>query len=112
MVDAFSTISAKRINQLRNTPGEKLWQRNYWEYVVRNENDLAEIREYIRNNPARWEFDDVYFYYMGQLAKRPILVKNRKPDFQIMPFTQNSLNSCMFRKVSDNSRHDSSRKQR
>lgn len=39
----------------------KLWQRNYWEHVIRNENDLAEIREYIRNNPSRWEFDDLYF---------------------------------------------------
>jgi hypothetical protein len=37
-------------------PG-KLWQRNYWEHVVRDESELDRIREYIRNNPVRWELD-------------------------------------------------------
>jgi len=37
-------------------PG-KLWQRNYYEHVIRNENDLNEIREYIINNPLKWELD-------------------------------------------------------
>ena len=35
----------------------KLWQRNYYEHVVRDENDLHYIREYIGNNPLRWELD-------------------------------------------------------
>ena len=34
-----------------------VWQRNYWEHVVRNEAELASLREYIRNNPAQWELD-------------------------------------------------------
>jgi putative transposase len=37
-------------------PG-KLWQRNYYEHIIRNENDMAHIREYITNNPARWHTD-------------------------------------------------------
>ncbi len=37
-------------------PG-KLWQRNYWDRIVRNEPELDRIREYIRTNPARWESD-------------------------------------------------------
>jgi hypothetical protein len=37
-------------------PG-KLWQRNYWEHIVRNEPELNRIREYIHNNPAHWELD-------------------------------------------------------
>jgi REP element-mobilizing transposase RayT len=37
---------------------DKLWQRNYYEHVIRNEADLAEVREYILNNPARWNEDD------------------------------------------------------
>lgn len=37
-------------------PG-KLWQRNYYEHIVRNENELNRIREYIVNNPMQWEFD-------------------------------------------------------
>ena len=32
--------------------GFKLWQPNYYEHVIRNENALARIREYIQNNPA------------------------------------------------------------
>lgn len=40
-------------------PG-KLWQRNYWEHIVRNETELNRIREYIQNNPAQWESDKLY----------------------------------------------------
>jgi REP element-mobilizing transposase RayT len=39
----------------------KLWQRNYWEHIVRDESELTRIREYIRNNPARWELDKYYW---------------------------------------------------
>ena len=35
----------------------KLWQRNYYEHIIRNEDELNRIREYIINNPAQWEFD-------------------------------------------------------
>ena len=35
----------------------KMWQRNYWEHIVRNEPELNRIREYIHNNPAQWELD-------------------------------------------------------
>ncbi|MDO8311578.1 MAG: transposase [Sideroxyarcus sp.] len=35
----------------------KLWQRNYWEHVVRDESELDRIRAYILNNPAQWESD-------------------------------------------------------
>lgn len=38
----------------------KLWQRNYYEHVVRDEGDLARIRDYILNNPARWKEDDLH----------------------------------------------------
>jgi putative transposase len=38
----------------------RLWQRNYWEHVIRSEQELCEIREYIRNNPARWATDYLY----------------------------------------------------
>ena len=60
MIAGFKSASTKRINQLRQTPGAKLWQRNYWEHVIRNEHDLSEIREYICNNPIKWEFDRLY----------------------------------------------------
>lgn len=35
-------------------------QRNYYEHVIRNGHDLDRIREYIVNNPAKWEEDDYY----------------------------------------------------
>jgi REP element-mobilizing transposase RayT len=40
-------------------PG-KLWQRNYWEHVVRDEMDWNDIRGYIQNNPAQWEMDKLF----------------------------------------------------
>lgn len=36
----------------------KLWQRNYWEHIVRDEPDLNRIRRYIIDNPANWESDE------------------------------------------------------
>ena len=36
----------------------KLWQRNYYEHIIRNEDDLNQIREYIMNNPWKWDLDD------------------------------------------------------
>ena len=44
----FKSAVTKRINELHTTPGAKLWQRNYWEHIVRNETELDRIREYIR----------------------------------------------------------------
>lgn len=49
--------STKQINAIFNMPGKKIWQRNYYEHVVRNEADLRRVREYIENNPAKWAFD-------------------------------------------------------
>ena len=40
-------------------PG-KLWQRNYWEHIVRDNDELDRIRKYIRNNPAKWEIDKLH----------------------------------------------------
>jgi len=37
-----------------------VWQRNYHEHIIRNETDLARIREYIDNNPAQWELDSLH----------------------------------------------------
>jgi putative transposase len=37
---------------------KRLWQRNFYEHIIRNENELARIREYIINNPASWNSDE------------------------------------------------------
>jgi putative transposase len=35
-----------------------VWQRNFYEHIIRNERDPIEIREYILDNPLRWELDE------------------------------------------------------
>jgi len=53
----FKSVTTKQINELRNTPGAKVWQRNYYEHIIRNDEELNRIREYIICNPARWDSD-------------------------------------------------------
>ena len=57
IVRSFKSATTNRINDLRGTPGLPLWQRNYHEHVIRNEEDLRRVREYIQTNPLRWELD-------------------------------------------------------
>ncbi len=56
-IRAFKSATTRRINQLRNTQGTQIWQRNYYEHVIRNETELRKLREYILNNPKKWEID-------------------------------------------------------
>jgi putative transposase len=44
----------------KNTNIYTIWQRNYWEHVIRDEKDLKRIRKYVINNPLKWP-DDKYF---------------------------------------------------
>jgi hypothetical protein len=62
---SFKSAATKRVNESRQTPGAKLWQRNYWEHIIRNETELNRIREYIQNNPAQWEMDRLFVYGHG-----------------------------------------------
>ncbi len=57
IVRALKTFSARRINAHRGTPGTPVWQRNYYEHIVRNERALHAIRRYIVENPLRWHLD-------------------------------------------------------
>jgi putative transposase len=57
IIGQFKSIAKKQINRLRGTPGAPVWQRNYYEHVIRNETELNRIREYIRNNPLKWTDD-------------------------------------------------------
>jgi REP element-mobilizing transposase RayT len=62
IVRAFKSFSSRRINKIRNTPGIPLWQRNYFEHIIRNKEELEKTREYIVNNPLNWESDENYEY--------------------------------------------------
>ena len=52
-IKTFKTLVTKAV-------GAPLFQRSFYDHVVRNEADALRIREYIRNNPARWEEDRFY----------------------------------------------------
>ena len=54
----FKSVAAKQINQMRRAPGAPVWQRGYYEHVIRNEAELTAIREYILANPSRWDEDE------------------------------------------------------
>ena len=60
IVRSYKSAVTKRINEKRNTPGAKLWHRNYYEHVIRNRNDWVNICNYIRTNPAQWHEDENY----------------------------------------------------
>jgi putative transposase len=57
IVGYFKMNSAKHINRLRGTPGVPVWQRNYYERVIRNEREWHAIQQYILDNPANWDKD-------------------------------------------------------
>ncbi len=62
MVGAFeSIVTVKYIRGVKNNNWQpfdgKLWQRNYWEHIIRNENEYKRIAQYIIDNPMKWEND-------------------------------------------------------
>jgi len=64
-VGAFKSLSTNEY--IRNVKqnnwqafDRKLWQRNYYEHIIRNEQDLNRIREYISTNPLKWQDDEYY----------------------------------------------------
>ena len=56
-IAGYKSTVTKQINQVRNTPGTPVWQRNYYEHVIRSDQALQAIRDYIDQNPLRWELD-------------------------------------------------------
>jgi REP element-mobilizing transposase RayT len=54
---AFKSFSARRVNEYLGTMGHPLWQRNYFEHVIRDEKEWDRIRQYVESNPLRWEQD-------------------------------------------------------
>lgn len=57
IVGRYKTAVTTPINQLRHSKGAKVWQRGYYERIIRNERELQATRQYIQNNPARWAED-------------------------------------------------------
>ena len=57
IVRAFKTFSARRINQMRASTGAPVWQRGFYDHVIRGEDELDRVRTYIMDNPRRWHED-------------------------------------------------------
>jgi len=66
----FKTLTTKRYTDGVKHNGwnpfpRKLWQRNYYEHIIFNEQELNRIREYIGSNPLKWEFDRYNPFFRG-----------------------------------------------
>ena len=60
IIRGFKSVVTNRIRELTGDPELKIWQRNYYEHIIRNEIDLHSIRSYIELNPLKWELDEYY----------------------------------------------------
>jgi putative transposase len=58
IVGSFKSAATKRINRMRGTPGGVIWQRGFYERIIRSDEALYRIRKYIQDNPRRWSFVD------------------------------------------------------
>lgn len=57
IIRGFKTFTARRINELHNTKGKPFWQARFYDHIIRNEQSLSRIKEYIQQNPLMWERD-------------------------------------------------------
>ena len=60
IVGQFKAVTTKRVNALRETPGAVVWQRGFHDHIIRHERALAQIRDYMADNPGRWEDDRLH----------------------------------------------------
>lgn len=57
IIGQFKSLSGKRINRIRKSPGVAVWQRDFHDHIIRHEVALENIRQYIVKNPQRWAND-------------------------------------------------------
>lgn len=60
LIGQFKMVSAKEINLQQETRGTPVWQRDFYDHIIRDDGDLHRIRDYIQNNPLRWAQDSLY----------------------------------------------------
>lgn len=58
-IAGFKSSVTTQINELRKTPKQFVWQRNYHDHIIRDQTDLNRVREYIINNPSQWAMDEL-----------------------------------------------------
>jgi putative transposase len=57
IIGSYKSVVSKGIHEVGGAPGPVIWQRNYYEHIIRNDVSLNRIRQYILDNPARWAYD-------------------------------------------------------
>ncbi len=57
IIAGFKSATTSRMNQQRRTPGSPVWQRNYYEHIIQDQEDSARTRHYISTNPIFWDLD-------------------------------------------------------
>ena len=57
IIRGFKTFSARRINEYQNTRGKAFWQSRFFDHIIRNREELKRIRQYIIENPLKWELE-------------------------------------------------------
>lgn len=60
LIRGYKASVTKKIRQLYNIENLSIWQRNYYEHIIRNEESHHKITDYIINNPYNWENDNYY----------------------------------------------------
>ncbi|MHC1707343.1 MAG: transposase [Bacteroidales bacterium] len=60
VVRGYKSSVTTQINILRKTPKQPVWQRNYYDHIIRDYSSYEKISDYIRNNPASWSNDIFY----------------------------------------------------
>ena len=60
IVRSFKSAATKRINAIGSDACERVWQRNYYEHIIRDDEDLNNHRRYILDNPLKWALDEYY----------------------------------------------------
>jgi putative transposase len=61
MIQNFKSISTQKINRLFYRGNHRqVWQRNYYEHIIRHEKSLQFIRQYIHHNPISWQQDPLH----------------------------------------------------
>ncbi|MBI3609572.1 MAG: transposase [Nitrospirae bacterium] len=73
IVRSFKSAATRRINVLRCAPGVPVWQRNYYEQVVRDDSEMHRVREYFTGNPAGWlEDEENPVHFVGATVRSPL----------------------------------------
>lgn len=60
IIARFKYTTTRACNYALKQPGRSIWQRNYYDHIIRNEEDLYRIRAYIATNPLKWHLDQYY----------------------------------------------------